>query len=75
MIHSLNKLKRFAKVCISVIVILILVLSTWFLSSNIAYAANTSTLKIGYSDANYFVRIFKESTGITPGKFRKQMKL
>jgi two-component system response regulator YesN len=28
--------------------------------------------KIGYEDVNYFIRVFCELTGITPGEYRKQ---
>ncbi|WP_336788401.1 response regulator transcription factor [Paenibacillus sp. MMO-177] len=29
-------------------------------------------LKIGYEDTNYFIRVFHEVTGMTPGEFRKR---
>ena len=27
---------------------------------------------VGYSDYNYFIKVFKKATGVTPLKYRKQ---
>ncbi|OCT11484.1 hypothetical protein A8709_07390 [Paenibacillus pectinilyticus] len=43
------------------------------LLANTTLPVDTIAEKVGVSDYNYFIRMFRTSTGLTPGKYRKKM--
>ncbi|NRG35085.1 helix-turn-helix domain-containing protein, partial [Niallia circulans] len=36
------------------------------------YSIEDISVQVGFANANYFTKVFRKSTGITPGEFRKK---